>query len=117
MRNVDRGYYRFPSISGDRVVFVCEDDLWLVKSSGGRAERLTAGVGEASRPRFSPDGQSIAFIGKEEGPTEVFLMPAVGGRARRLTFQGSSCSFVSFSRDGRELVYSTNAGRPFLRDT
>jgi tricorn protease len=117
MANVDRGYYRFPSISGDRVVFVCEDDLWLVQSSGGRAERLTAGVGEASRPRFSPDGQSIAFVGKEEGPTEVFVMPATGGRARRLTFQGSLCSFVGFSKDGRELVYSTNAGRPFLRDT
>jgi len=116
MSESNRGYYRFPCLSGDRVVFVCEDDLWAVSSEGGRAERLTAGVAEASRPRFSPDGRTLAFVGKEEGPTEVFVMPAQGGRSQRLTFQGALCTFVGFSPDGKEIVYSTIAARPFLRD-
>jgi tricorn protease len=113
----ERGYFRYPSISGGRVVFVCEDDLWSVPSEGGRAERLTAGVAEVSRPCFSPDGTTLAFIGREEGPTEVFVMPAAGGPARRVTYQGSLCRWVGFSRDGSRLVYSTNAGRPFERDS
>src|SRR5689334_8922656 len=116
MSDSQRGYYRHPCLHGDRVVFVCEDDLWSVGVGGGRAERLTAGVAEASRPRFSPDGRLLAFIGKEEGPTEVYLMPSDGGASRRLTFQGVACSFVRFSPDGAEVVYSTLAARPFVRD-
>ena len=115
MPTSERGYLRFPSISGERIVFVCEDDLWLVPSTGGRAERLTAGLVEASRPRFSPDGRLIAFVGKEEGPSEVFVMPSEGGRSRRLTFQGALVQFVSFMADGAEVVYSSNAARPLVR--
>ena len=37
----EAGYYRHPSIQGDTVVFVCEDDLWTVAAEGGTARRLT----------------------------------------------------------------------------
>ena len=48
-------YLRYPHLAGDRVVFVADDDVWVVDADGGRAERLTsdrvAGVASAgSRP-------------------------------------------------------------------
>ena len=86
-----QGYVRFPTIYHDQIVFVAEDDLWLVSSEGGRAERLTAGMGAISHPHFSPDGTQLAFVGHEEGPSEVCLMPAAGGPACRLTYQAASC--------------------------
>src|SRR5579884_58145 len=104
-----QGYVRFPHIFQDRIVFVSEDDLWEVSSEGGRAERLTAGVGEVSLPRFSPDGQQIAFVGREEGPSEVYLMPALGDEATRLTFQASSCKVVGWTPDGTAILYASNA--------
>src|SRR6266487_5057419 len=104
-----QGYVRFPHLFEDRLVFVSEDDLWLVSSEGGRAERLTAGVGEVSHPRFSPDGELLAFVGREEGPSEVYVMPASGGPAQRLTYQAGNCRVVGWSPDGEEILYASNA--------
>src|SRR5947209_243970 len=98
-----QGYIRYPHIHQDRIVFVAEDDLWLVGAEGGQAERLTAGVAEVSHPRFSPDGKLLAFVGHTEGPSEVYVMAADGAPARRLTFQGQSCLVVGWSLDGTEI--------------
>ena len=110
------GYYRFPAIHGDQVVFTCEDDLWSVGAHQGLARRLTAGVADATRPSFSPDGQQLAFVASNEGPTEIYVMAASGGPASRLTFQGAVCMRATWTADGSEIVYPTNAGRPFARE-
>ena len=91
-----QGYYRFPTIYDRQIVFCAEEDLWQVPSAGGMARRLTANLGAVTRPRFSQDGEWLAFVGTEEGHSEVYLMPAGGGAARRLTFLGSQCSVVGW---------------------
>lgn len=104
-----QGYVRFPTVYQDRIVFVAEDDLWQISSEGGRAERLTAGVGEVKDPRFSPDGQWLAFVGQEEGPSEVYVMAAQGSEAQRLTFQGVS-TVAGWSRAGDRLIFASAVG-------
>jgi len=106
-----QGYVRFPHIYQNHIVFVAEDDLWLVSDQGGRAERLTAAVDEIHYPRFSPDGQWLAFVGEEEGPTEVYIMPAPGGPATRLTFQSADCRVLGWTSDGKEILYASNSGQ------
>lgn len=109
------GYLRTPTIRGDDVVFACEDDLWLVPAAGGRAWRLTAGAAESADPRLSADGRLLAFVGREEGPAEVYVMPVAGGQARRLTHSGGLTTVAGFDPDGA-VVYATDADRPFFRD-
>ncbi|MGF1535401.1 MAG: peptidase, partial [Elainellaceae cyanobacterium] len=109
------GYYRFPTIHGDRAVFVCEDDLWSVPTGGGTAIRLTANLGEVSHPALSPDGQQLAFVGREEGHAEVYVMPAAGGSAQRLTFLGAAVQVAGWSQDGSAIIFASSAGQPFRR--
>ena len=107
------GYYRSPTICQDTIVFVCEDDLWTVPVEGGVARRLTSNLGAAGSPRLSPDGEQLAFAGREEGPSEVYSMPALGGEAKRLTYQGSNVSIIGWDTAGEHILYSSGAGLAF----
>ncbi len=48
-----RGYYMFPDIYGDDIVFVTEDDLW--KFSGGVGVRLISDFGDVVFARWQVD--------------------------------------------------------------
>src|SRR5579872_6906569 len=106
------GYYRYPCISAESVVFTSEDDLWTVPAAGGVARRLTANLGPCSHPFFSPDGTRIAFTGREEGHAEVYVMPADGGPVRRVTYLGTDSNVVGWTPDGSKILCSSNAGQP-----
>jgi tricorn protease len=108
----DRGYYRFPTIHEDTVVFVTEDDLWTVHATGGTARRLSAGLGPFTRPRFTPDGQHLVVVGREAGEADVYRMPAGGGPLTRLTFTGGVVTVAGFTPEG-DVVAAVTAKVPF----
>ncbi len=101
-----RGYYRYPALHGDTVVFTSEGDLWSVEIHGGAARRLTSGSGIESMARVSPDGLTVAFVGQYEGPSEVYTVPLAGGIPERRTWNGDSIP-AAWAPDGR-LMVSTN---------
>lgn len=107
------GYYRYPAIHGDVVVFAAEGDLWRVDRRGGVATRLTTHPAEESSPALSPDGRVIAFSAAYEGPTEVYTMPVDGGLPVRRTFEGEVARVVGWTPGG-EILYATghDAGLP-----
>ena len=100
------GYYRFPAIHGDTVVFTAEGDLWRVGIQGGVAQRLTSHPGEESQAAISPDGRTIAFSAEYEGPQEVYTMPVDGGLPVRQTYEGESALVAGWSPDGK-ILYTT----------
>jgi hypothetical protein len=108
------GYYRFPAIHGDQIVFCSDDDLWVVGAAGGVARRLTVSKAAVARPVFSPDGRWIAFTGTDEGGVEVYLVPAEGGEPRRLTHLGANTLTLGWSANATEVLCASDAGQPFL---
>ena len=100
-----QGYYRFPALYGDTVVFTAEGDLWRVNVQGGLAQRLTSHPGMEDHAALSPDGKTLAFSAEYEGPTEVYTMPAEGGLPTRRTFHGGA-HVVGWTPDGK-VIYST----------
>jgi tricorn protease len=101
-----KGYYRFPAIHGDSIVFTAEGDLWRVSIQGGMAQRLTSHLGSESHAAFSPDGKTLAFSAEYEGPVEVYTMLAEGGLPTRRTFEGRGATVVGWTPDGK-ILYTT----------
>ena len=102
------GYYRYPDIQGDNIVFAAEGDLWTVKLSGGLAQRLTTHPEDESFPTISPDGKTIAFSASYEGPTEIYTMPLTGGLPVRWTYESDFSVASCWTPDGK-IVYDTRA--------
>ncbi|MFC2160051.1 S41 family peptidase [Acidobacteriota bacterium] len=102
------GYYRFPTLRGNTLVFSAEGDLWIVDSQGGVARRLTTHPGEETYPTISADGKTLAFSATYEGPTELYTMSIEGGMPERRTYEADSSTAVGFTPDGL-LMYTTRA--------
>lgn len=106
------GYYQYPALFQETVLFVSEGELWSVPAQGGRAERRTGGLGVLYDPAFSPDGEWIAFTGTHEGHRELYVMPASGGPATRLTFFDHRVSVIGWLSP-QEILFKSNHEGPF----
>lgn len=98
------GYFRYPALHGDTLVFTAEGDLWRVSAAGGDAQRLTTHAGAETHAAISPDGQWIAYTASYEGPAEAYVMPLTGGVPKRLTWYGARVDVVGWSPRGEVLV-------------
>ncbi|WP_128375934.1 S41 family peptidase [Streptomyces cavernae] len=114
----ENAYLRFPHLSGDRLCFTAEDDVWVAPLDGpGRARRLTVDRTKAGHPRFSPDGRHIAYTTWRSLDPEIHLAPVDGGPARRLTYWGSPDTRVcGWDPDGDILAVASH-GAPFAHFT
>jgi Tol biopolymer transport system component len=100
------------SPDGESIVFDLLGDLYVMPASGGQARRLTQGMGHDMQPRFSPDGETIAFVSDRSGDNNVWLMPTAGGEPTQLS-KGVGSRFLSpeWMPDGRYVVVSRAAPR------
>src|SRR5271166_4200998 len=80
---------RHPSYSKGKVAFSYLGDIWIANENGSGAERVTDHKARDVFPRFSPDGNWIAFSSNRAGNYDVFVIPAAGGKARQLTFHSA----------------------------
>jgi dipeptidyl aminopeptidase/acylaminoacyl peptidase len=80
-------------------------DVYMVAIEGGEPLRLTTTPKSESSPRFSPDGQWIAFLsGREGSHTQVYLLSRRGGEAVKLTSYKASVSELAWSPDSKRLA-------------
>jgi tricorn protease len=101
------GYYRFPALAGDSIVFTAEGDLWRVPLTGGTAQRLTSHPAEESHAAVSPDGKTVAFSASYEGPTEVYTLSLdAPAPPQRQTWEGANAIVVGWTPQG-DILYST----------
>jgi dipeptidyl aminopeptidase/acylaminoacyl peptidase len=81
--------------------------IWLIRAEGGAPKQLTTGEGSDSRPRWSPDGESIAFISTRGGKSQVWIIPVRGGEARQLTSISTEADGVTWARRADALLFTS----------
>ena len=105
------------SPDGTQVVYVQADadwtankrvsHLWKVRTDGTGAMQLTSGKESDTQPRWSPDGQWLAFVGKRDlsDEAQIQLLPMAGGEARPLTTHATAATSPAWSPDGRYVYF------------
>ncbi len=96
---------RTPDVSRDQICFRYDGDVWLVDKRGGEARRLSSPPGNETLPRFSPDGQRIAFMGGYEGGTDLYVLGLDGGLPTRLTHHPDTELLCDWLPGGEGLLF------------
>lgn len=104
---IDARMLRQPDVSATQIAFVYAGDVWVVPKAGGVASRLSSPRGEESFPRFSPDGQLIAFTGDYDGNEDIYVMPAGGGVPTRVTHHPAPDRMLGWYADGQAILFAS----------
>lgn len=83
-----------------------QTDLYLLDLDGHQKRKLTCGIGQASSPAWSRDGQRLAFAwhGPQENRIEVHA--ADGSPSRFFTVDGPAPTSLNWAPNGRHLAFS-----------
>ncbi len=98
------GMLRYPHVSAEQIAFVYANDLWVVDRDGGLATPVAGPRGIEAFPRFSADGQTIAFMANYDGDTDIYTIPVQGGEPFRVTHHPVTEVLHGWTPDG-ELLF------------
>ena len=84
------------SPDGSTIIFDMLGDIYAIPAKGGKATPITEGMAWNMQPRFSPDGNQIAFISDRDGGDNLWVMDSNGNNAYQV------------SKEKKNLVHTPN---------
>jgi Tol biopolymer transport system component len=79
------------SIDGKRIIYSSSggaadefNHLYVLPLAGGEAYKMTFGAFDDFHPRWSPDGEWIAYMSNEGGLPQLYLLETYGGERRKI---------------------------------
>jgi len=87
--------------------------IWLAEVDTGRTVQLTRGEKSSSNPKWSPDGQWLAFTSNRlEDKNQIFVINPAGGEAVPLTKSETAIGNFAWSEDGKSIAYTATEPVP-----
>ncbi|MEE4331466.1 MAG: S9 family peptidase, partial [Wenzhouxiangella sp.] len=103
------------SPEGERIVYVrsindimsdrTRSNLWIINADGSDHRPLFSGADSASSPRFSPDGQRIAFLARSGETTQLFVRWLDRGETALISNLTETPSSLTWSPDGKHIAF------------
>ncbi len=98
------------SPDGKTIVFELLGDIYTLPIEGGQAKLIDGGMAFDSQPKFSPDGQWIAFISDREGSENIWIMHPDGTGAKQVSKDpNNDFASPSWTPDGKYIFASKAA--------
>jgi dipeptidyl aminopeptidase/acylaminoacyl peptidase len=92
--------------SNDIMTDKARSTIWLVDVASGRQHPLLAGSGSYFSPRWSPDGNRLAYVAAEGSNPQLYVRWMASGESARITGLPDSPRSLAWSPDGRRIAYS-----------
>jgi Tol biopolymer transport system component len=94
-------------MTADKSEFVTQ--IWLAETDGRNAFQITFGDKSSTNPKWSPDGNWIAFTSnRKDNRNNLYMLRAAGGVAEPLTDLKGSVANFEWSPDGTKIAYMSS---------
>jgi TolB protein len=107
-----------PDISSDGKLIVFSSlrhspnpDLYIKRTNGATATRLTSDPASEIQPNFSPSGDKVAYATNRAGNWDIWVVGVDGTNPVRMTTDISNDIHPSWSPDGKYIVYCSFGAR------
>jgi dipeptidyl aminopeptidase/acylaminoacyl peptidase len=117
-----------PQVSpkGDLVAFTITDvdkvanksttQIYLVPLAGGEVRQLTNDEHSSASPRWSPDGEKLAFISARDGEDQIWTIDVSNGALKKITTLSTGAGDPVWSPDGKLLAFASDVYPECLDD-
>ncbi len=93
-------------MTADKSEFVTQ--IWLANTDGASAFQITYGEKSSTNPKWSPDGNWLAFTSnRKDNKNNLYLLRLNGGEAEPLTDVKTSVANFDWSADGRWIAFTS----------
>ena len=106
----DQAFVEMLDVSKDGRLVLSTDrsgnpDLWIRDAESGEMQQLTTDSTPDWAPKWSPDGEEVAFYAFRGGKRELWTVPAGGGKARKVTGIEDRGIYPDWSPDGQSIAF------------
>src|SRR5947199_819411 len=117
-----------PQVSprGDSVAFTITDvdkvanksttQIYLVPLGGGEVRQLTNDEHSSASPRWSPDGEKLAFVSARDGEDQIWTIDVSNGTLKKITSLSTGAGGPVWSPDGKLLAFTSDVYPECLSD-
>jgi dipeptidyl aminopeptidase/acylaminoacyl peptidase len=114
------------SPKGDQVAFTITDvsvaqnrsttQIYVLPLSGGEMRQLTNDEHSSTSPRWSPDGERLAFVSARDGEDQIWTIDVSSGALKKITSISTSAGDPVWSPDGNWLAFASDVYPDCLSD-